>query len=145
MILNPARSRARAAAASWVSTSEHSWPSSIIRITPPIWPCARRSRRITSASSSLSTFTAAMLYPAGYGRPRQRHGLHHRRPAVDARGTGGGAGAVRLGPAAAPLLPASRGPRGHDDRGPLGPLTVLAEPGPSRPAARPGPGSARGG
>src|SRR6266516_2353181 len=68
MILNPARSRARAAAASCVSTSEHSWPSSIIRITPPIWPCARRSRRTTSASSSLSTFTAAMLYPLGYVR-----------------------------------------------------------------------------
>src|SRR5579862_6466036 len=57
MILNPARSRARAAAASWVRTSWHSRPSSIILITPPIWPCARRSRFTTSASSWLSTFT----------------------------------------------------------------------------------------
>src|SRR5271154_2555694 len=57
MTLKPARSRARPAAASWVSTSAQSWPSSIIRMTPPIWPCARRSRLITSASSSLSTFT----------------------------------------------------------------------------------------
>jgi hypothetical protein len=45
----------------------------------------------------------------------------------------GAAGAVRLGPAAAPLLPASRGPRGHDDRSSLGSLTVLAELSPSRP------------
>src|SRR5712691_7454430 len=84
MILNPARSMARAAAASCVTTSEHSWPSSIIRITPPIWPWARRSRRTTSASSSLSTFTGAILYPAGYGRaassqrtldPMSLHGL----------------------------------------------------------------------
>src|SRR5580692_2053415 len=67
-----------------------------------------------------------LLVPEGPGgqflRVLQRHGLHHRRPAVDAGGSGGGAGAVRLGPAAAPLLPASRGPRGHDDRSPLGPL-----------------------
>jgi len=34
----------------------------------------------------------------------------------------GARGPVRLGPAAAPLLPASRGPRGHDDRSPLDPL-----------------------
>ena len=67
-----------------------------------------------------------LLVPEGPGgqllRVLQRHGLHHRRPAVDARGSGGGARAVRLGPAAAPILPASRGPRGHDDRSPLDPL-----------------------
>ena len=67
-----------------------------------------------------------LLVPEGPGgqllRVLLRHGLHHRRPAVDARGSGGGAGAVRLGPAAAPILPASRGPRGHDDRSPLGSL-----------------------
>ena len=67
-----------------------------------------------------------LLVPQGPGgqllRVLQRHGLHHRRPALDPGGSGGGAGAIRLGPAAAPLLPASRGPRGHDDRSPLDPL-----------------------
>jgi hypothetical protein len=36
--LKPARSIALEAAASWVSTSAQSRPSSIIRMTPPIWP-----------------------------------------------------------------------------------------------------------
>ena len=45
---------------------------------------------------------------------------------VDARGTGRRPRPVRLGPAAAALLPASRGPRGHDDWSALGPLSRLA-------------------
>ena len=49
MILKPARSSARDAAASWVTTSAQSRPSSIILMTPPTWPWARRSRLITSA------------------------------------------------------------------------------------------------
>src|ERR1039457_4238848 len=85
MILKPARSSARDAAASCVTTSAQSRPSSIILMTPPIWPCARRSRLSTLAIVSLSTsipaapgvahrranhFAAcsyvALLYPAGY-------------------------------------------------------------------------------
>ena len=49
MILKPARSSAREAAASCVTTSAQSRPSSIILMTPPTWPWARRSRLITSA------------------------------------------------------------------------------------------------
>ena len=49
MILKPARSSARDAAASCVTTSAQSRPSSIILMTPPTWPWARRSRLITSA------------------------------------------------------------------------------------------------
>jgi glyoxalase/bleomycin resistance protein/dioxygenase superfamily protein len=54
MMVKPARSRAREAAASCVTTSAQSRPSSIILITPPIWPCARLSRLIAVAIVSLS-------------------------------------------------------------------------------------------
>ena len=60
MMVKPARSRARDAAASCVTTSAQSRPSSIILITPPIWPCARLSRLIAEASVSLSV---CMLAP----------------------------------------------------------------------------------
>ncbi len=46
------------------------------------------------------------------------HGLHRRRPAVDAGGPGGRPRPVCLGPSAAAVLPASRRPRGDDDRRP---------------------------
>src|SRR5690606_8698156 len=41
-----ARSRARLTAASWVTTSLQSRPSSMRRMTPPIWAWARRRRLI---------------------------------------------------------------------------------------------------
>ena len=62
MILKPARSSARDAAASCVTTSAQSRPSSIILMTPPIWPCARLSRLSTLAIVSLYT---SMPTPSG--------------------------------------------------------------------------------
>jgi NADPH-dependent 2,4-dienoyl-CoA reductase/sulfur reductase-like enzyme/rhodanese-related sulfurtransferase len=53
---NPARSTALPIAASWVTISLHSRPSSIIVMTPPIWPWARRRRVMTGLSSSGSSF-----------------------------------------------------------------------------------------
>lgn len=46
--LKPARSSARDTAASWVTTSAQSRPSSIIAITPRICPSARRNRDAAS-------------------------------------------------------------------------------------------------
>ena len=53
-----------------------------------------------------------------------RHGLHHRRPAVDAGRPRGRPRPVRLGTPAAALVPAPRRPGRPDDRSPLGPLTA---------------------
>lgn len=61
-ILNPALSRARETAASWVTTSLQSRPFSIMPITPASCPCARRSRFSTSAMLSSSP---TMVYFAG--------------------------------------------------------------------------------
>ncbi len=47
----PARSSALLTAASWVTTSSHSRPSSSIRITPSSWPRARLSRFTTGSMS----------------------------------------------------------------------------------------------
>lgn len=53
-ILKPARSKARDTAASWVTTSLHSRPCSIIAMTPASWPCARRNLLRTAAIASSS-------------------------------------------------------------------------------------------
>src|SRR5215470_1927691 len=55
-ILNPARSSARDTAASWVTTSWQSRPSSIIAMTPASWPWARRSRLSTGPADCSSIF-----------------------------------------------------------------------------------------
>ncbi len=75
-----------------------------------------------------------LLVPQGPGRQLQRvlqrHGLHRRRPAVDARGPRGRPRPVRLGPAPAAVFHPSRRSRRHDDRRPHRPL--------SGPEGRPG-------
>lgn len=63
MIWKPARSTALDAAASWVTTSLQSRPDSSIRMTPAIWPSARRNRRIAAAVDSSSSCTVYLLCP----------------------------------------------------------------------------------
>src|SRR5689334_9202188 len=58
---NPARSRARLTAASWVTTSRQSRPSSMRRMTPPSWPWARRRRLMTGVMSSVLRVTIVTL------------------------------------------------------------------------------------
>ena len=58
MTANPARSSALETAASWVTMSLQSRPSSIILTMPPIWPRARLRRRMTDCISSRSSSTA---------------------------------------------------------------------------------------
>ena len=63
-----------------------------------------------------------LLVPEGPGRQLLRvllrHGLHHRRPAVEARGPGGCPRPVQLGPAASAVVPGPGGPGRPDDRQP---------------------------
>ena len=70
-----------------------------------------------------------LLVPQGPGgqllRVLLRHGLHHRRPAVEARGAGGGPRPVQLGSAAPALVPGPGGPGRADDRQPLGLLSTF--------------------
>src|SRR6478672_2417282 len=61
----PARSSARETAASWVTTSSHSRPSSSMRSTPASWPWARLMRLMTGVISWGSSSIGSVLLGEG--------------------------------------------------------------------------------
>ena len=135
------RTWARSCAARPTTTTCSCWPRrSASCTTPPgrsttstTWaaahaPCSRAGRAARLGPRPPLRGIELLLVPQGPGGQLLGvllgHGLHRRRPAMDAGGPRGRARPVRLGPSAAALVPAPGRPGRHDDRSPLGPLSA---------------------